>query len=186
MHNEANQKISMFIDNELDYDESLDLLKKIRTDDVLKARMMRYQAISHTLKTEEFQQLRSDFSDKISQQIKQEPVYFLPKTSVKPQRKKMFAIAASTIAAVVLVGEAIKNHQDEAYPTIAATNVTALQQLAGTSIATLKPEEKDQNSRRQPMNAQFNDYLRAHNASTYTSGEVNIQPYARVAAFGKD
>jgi sigma-E factor negative regulatory protein RseA len=186
MHNEANQKISMFIDEELEYRESVELLKKIKLDDAVKAKMRRYQIISHVIKTEEYIPLSADFTDKISAQIQQEPVYLLPVTSQPQsnQRKKMYAIAASTIAAVVLVGKAINDQSSTTYPASASSSTVAPQQLA--AIPVNKPELKVHANNRQPANARFNDYLRAHNGSIYTSGEVSIQPYARVAAFGKD
>lgn len=187
MHNEANQKISMFIDEELDYRESVELLKKFKSDEAVKAKMRRYQVISHVIKTEEYFPLSADFTDKISAQIQQEPVYLLPVASQPQtnQRKKLYAIAASTIAAVVLVGKSINNQPSTAYPALSSSSTVAPQQLAAIPVD--KPEVKVRpDNNRLPANARFNDYLRAHNGSIYTSGEVSIQPYARVAAFGKD
>lgn len=188
MHEEMNQKISRLIDNELDQAETLDLLKKMQSDEALKLQMSRYQAISQALKTDVFYQVRSDFSYKVFQEIQQEPAYFLPQLKQQQtqerhsKRTKIFAVAASTLAAAVLVGQILRHNQAEnIYQTVTAMPVSGQQWSA--SIA--RPEATQQINRH-PLNAQFNDYLQAHNNSVYTNGEANFQPYAKVTAFGKD
>jgi sigma-E factor negative regulatory protein RseA len=187
MHDEeVNQNISGFIDGELSYVETIDLLKKLQIDDILKAKMCRYQAISQALKTDEFYEVKPGFSSQVFQAIQNEPTHFLPQ--LKPilqerhnSRNKMFAIAASTVAAVVLIGQNLRdNPPNNSFPSITAMSVPA-QQLPASF--TQRSQLKQNNT--QPLNKQFNDYLQAHNSSVYTNGEANFQPYAKVASYGQ-
>ena len=151
--------------------------------------MCRYQAISQALKTDEFYQVRSDFSHKVFQEIQQEPAYFLPQ--LKPQqpsqvqdkqsKRKLFAVAASTLVAAVLVGQSLRDDSSgNKYQTITAMAVPG-QQFPSSSSQPGKLKQPNH----QPLNAEFNDYLQAHNSSVYTNGEVLFQPYAKVTAYGQ-
>jgi sigma-E factor negative regulatory protein RseA len=190
MYEETNQNISRLVDGELDHDETLDLLKKIQSDKALKNKMSRYQAISQALKTDEFYQVRSDFSHKVFQEIQQEPVYFLPQ--LKPQhpsqaqdkqsKRKLYAVAASTLAAAVLVGQSLRdNPSANKYQTVTAMAIPQ-QQMPASVVHSENLKQRN----RQPLNAQFNDYLQAHNSSVYTNGEAHFQPYAKVTAYGQE
>jgi sigma-E factor negative regulatory protein RseA len=188
MHKEeVNEKISRLIDADLNYNETLALLKQVQSDDALKAKMCRYQAISEALKTDQFYQVKSDFSNQIFQALQQEPTYLLP--SFKPQqhlpspskysnRNKLFAVAASSVAAAILVGYNIFNDKQINGPQNLAKISTYPAQLVATNS---KPDKSKPD--RQPLNAQFNDYLQAHNNSVYTNGEANFQPYAKVTSY---
>ena len=190
MYEESNLKISRLVDGDLSHDETLELLGKMRSDEMLKCKMSRYQAISQALKTDEFYQVSTDFSRRVFQEIQQEPAYFLPKlkppsttqSQDKQSKRKLFAVAASTIAAAVLVGQSLRNDPSvNKYQTVTAMAIPG-QQL---SAAFAQPGKAQQRNR-QPLNAQFNDYLQAHNSSVYTNGEAVFQPYARVTAYGQD
>jgi sigma-E factor negative regulatory protein RseA len=189
MVEETNQNISRLIDGDMGHDETLDLLKKIQSDTALKNKMSRYEAISQALRTDEFYQVRSDFSHKVFQEIQQEPAYFLPQLKPKPSpqvqdkqtKRKLYAVAASTLAAVVMVGQSLRDNS-------ATNNYQTVTAMAGTQQqlpTALTPPEKQQRNR-QPLNAQFNDYLQAHNSSVYTNGEAHFQPYAKVTAYGQE
>jgi sigma-E factor negative regulatory protein RseA len=191
MVEETNQNISRLVDGELGHEETLDLLKKIQTDEALKNKMNRYQAISQALKTDRFYQVQSDFSHKVFQEIQQEPAYFLPQLKQQsnsqsqdrqPKRNKLFAVAASTLVAAVLVGQSLRDDQStNKYQTVTAMAVP--QQQLPTPFP--QPESLQQRNR-QPLNAQFNDYLQAHNSSVYTNGEAHFQPHAKVTAYGQE
>jgi sigma-E factor negative regulatory protein RseA len=184
MRDEVNQNISRLLDDDLGYDETLILLNKIQTDEVLKSKMLRYQAISNVLKNEEYFHIRSDFSAKISQQIELEPTYLLPQRKQPRTNKKLyFAAAASALIAAVIVGQHLQNRvfTDSNNQVVVATtpsNISSPVTLAGNG-------NKNQNTRH-PLTAQFNDYLQAHNSSVYTNGEANFHPYAKMAAYGKE
>ena len=54
MPEDLNQKISQFLDNELDHVEALNLLKKMQLQSELQDKLNRYEAISHAMKTDVF------------------------------------------------------------------------------------------------------------------------------------
>lgn len=194
MHEEMNEKISRLIDGDLEHGEMIDILKQIQSDESLRLKLCRYQDIGQSLKTDAFYHVSTDFSRKISQQIQQEPTYFLPQ--IKPRQddqpqtqpmqfnRKWWAVAASTVAAAVLVGQGLRHNPQPMQ--VGPANVSAMTTAQQTLPASLNQNKDPKQAQRQPKNAQFNDYLQAHNSSVYTNGEANFQPYARVATYKQD
>lgn len=193
MQDNMNEKISRLIDGDLDHAETLELLKKIQTDESLRLKLWCYQTISQTLKSDVNCHAGSDFSRKVFQDIQQEPPHFLPQISqakTLPQTPKTqqqhgrmwLAVAASTVAAAVLVAQAIRNEQNTG-------NIQSITAMASPQLALPASYPSSTNSKpvnRRPLNAQFNEYLQAHNSSVYINGEAEFQPYARVASFGRE
>ena len=191
MYDEINENISRLVDGDLGHNETLDLLKKIQSDDVLKHKMCRFQAISQALKTEQFYQVSTDFSHKVFQAIQQEPAYLMPqlkpKTLTAPpankaSRRKLYAVAASSLVAAVLVGQELR--EKPISNTVETVSASAMpHQSLPTALAQSGPAKQRKSP---PLSAQFNDYLQAHNNSVYTNGEANFHPYAKVAAYGRE
>lgn len=164
------------MDNDLDRHEAYNLLKKIRSNPDLKEKLIRYETISHALKTECFLLPDPEFSAKISQQIKQEPSYLLPGTKAFMRNRKMLATAASVAVVAVIAGLSM-NHPGEEVKTVSA--------IATPVMATANPASANLPVERYPVNKQINDYLQAHNSSVYTNGQANFQPYTRVTAYSQ-
>ena len=162
MPEDLNQKISQFLDNELDHAEALKLLQKMQSQSELQDKMNRYEAISHALKTDVFLAVRSDFSAKIHQQIQQEPFHLSPQRKAFKRTHKLMALAASIAIVAVIAGRSLEP------PFKAASTL----QVAQPQL----PEPY-------PLNKRINDYLQAHNSSVYTNGEADFQPLARVTAY---
>lgn len=190
MDEELNQRISQLIDNELSHDEVLSLLQKMRKQPQLQGKMSRYEAISHALKAEVFLPARTDFTERVRQQIQHEPAYLLPQQNPLPRRNyKMFALAAS-IAAVAIMASHILHAPIETFqapdlamvkPQTPAATITDLQAQEKPSVSVaFRPVQQDQ------FNARFNEYLQAHSDSVYINGQANFQSYARVAAYGRE
>lgn len=183
MRDEINQNISRLLDDDLGPDEMLGLLGKIQTDDVLKAKMLRYQAISSILKKEDYCYVGTDFSKKISRQIQSEPTFLIPqRKSLKTNPKIYIAAAASALIAAVLVGQF---SQTRSLPG-ATQNMAATNGSNPAPASLLARNDSHAQTERHPMTAQFNDYLQAHNSSVYTNGEANFHPYAKMAAYGQE
>ena len=175
MPEDLNQKISQFLDNELDHVEALKLLKIMQSQSELQDKMNRYEAISHALKTDVFLAAKSDFSAKIHQQIQQEPIYLLPQHKPFKRKHKLMALAASIAIVAVIAGRSID------LPFKAAETLqVAQQQLPEQPSSFVDPANQTE---QYPLNKRINDYLQAHNSSVYTNGEANFQPYARVTAY---
>ena len=150
MQEQTNEKISLFIDDELDSQKALLLLKKIKQDEALQGVLQRYQLMSLVLKNEESSLLDRRFAENIQQQIRSEPSYLLPRK--KPEinwQKTGFAIAASIVLAVVWLVNKIDNRSNSAPPQ--------------PEIAFIAPQSIQSGV----MNARFNDYLQAHENEVY-------------------
>ncbi|MDD1628229.1 MAG: sigma-E factor negative regulatory protein [Methylococcaceae bacterium] len=178
MPEDLNQKISQFLDNELDHDEALTLLQKMQLQSELQDKLIRYEAISHAMKTDVFLLTKSDFSTKIRQQIQKEPVYLLPQHKPFKRSHKQIAAAASIAIIAVIAGRSL-------YGTDQHSKVASIVQVAQHQLPeqSSKPVVYANQAAQYPLNKRINDYLQAHNSSVYTNGEANFQPLARVTAY---
>lgn len=163
MQEQQHEKLSLFVDDQLDRRQAADLLKTMRTDPELQARFQRYQLISQALKSDQCSVARPDFSARVREQLKSEPSYLLPKTSQHGNWRNLgLAVAASVLVAVVWVAAKV----EKPVPAFAGGNTVA------------------QNSARpDAMNAQFNEYLQAHDNAWYVNNNVGGQAYARLTAY---
>ena len=174
MSEDLNQKISQFLDNELNHIEALNLLHKIQSQPELQDKLNRYEVISHAIKTDAFLLTNDDFSKNIRQQIQQEPVYLLPQhKSFKPSHKQI-AVAASIVIVAVIAGRSLNDQSTN-------SRSASILQVAQNQL-TEQPLKTNQDAQH-PLNKQINDYLQAHNSSVYTNGEANFQPFAKVTAY---
>ena len=182
MSEDLNQKISQFLDNELNHVEALNLLHKIQSQPELQDKLNRYEAICDGIKTDAFLLTKDDFSKNIRQQIQQEPVYLLPQhKSFKRTQHKLFkpshkqiAVAASIVIVAVIAGRSLN------YQSSNSRSASILQ------VAQNQPTEQRVNTNQDaqhPLNKRINEYLQAHNSSVYTNGEANFQPFAKVTAY---
>jgi sigma-E factor negative regulatory protein RseA len=186
MHEDLNQKISQFLDNQLDPDEALSLLHKIQAQSELKNKIERYSAISHALKASVFIHASADFSEKISRSIEHEPAYCVPQKQLslvqKPgsRRAKIIALAASLAVVAIIYGQSIYTiNKSESTTTIQLAEQKRLEQLT-------KPKGSSPQSDQYPINARINDYLQAHDSRVYASDEANFRPFATVSAHGRE
>jgi sigma-E factor negative regulatory protein RseA len=178
MPEDLNQKISQFLDNELDHVQALNLLKKLQLQSELQAKLNRYEAISHAMRTDVFLLTKADFSKKISQQIQKEPVYLLPQhKAFKPGYKKI-AVAASIAIVAVIAGH--RMDEPDQYPQSALAVQVAQNKLPEQPF---KYVDNANQAAQDPLNKRINDYLQAHNNSVYTNGEADFQRFARVTAY---
>jgi sigma-E factor negative regulatory protein RseA len=63
------EKISRFLDDDLNHDETLILLQTIKEQPELKDKLKRYAAVSHAMKTNNFLWVSADFTARIHQEI---------------------------------------------------------------------------------------------------------------------
>lgn len=176
MHEKLNKQISEFLDDDLDQHEALSLLKKIKADPDLKNKLYRFELISHALKNEVYIVPDPDFSAKVSEAIRREPVYLLPQSKKSKHTRKILAAAASFAVLAIIVGSAI-------YQPITKTQTVAVMQTTVNPVNA--PVAIARQSENQTINQRINEYLQAHNSSVYTNGQANFQPYARVTAYGQ-
>ena len=179
MPEDLNQKISQFLDNELDHVHALKFLKKIQLQSELQDKLHRYEAISQAMKTDVFVLSKSDFSTKIHMLIQKEPVYLLPQHKPFKWSHKQIAVAASiAIVAVIVAGRSMNNPAQH-------SRTVATVQVAQNKLPEQSSKHVDYVSQaaQEPLNKRINDYLQAHNSSVYTNGEADFQPFARVTTY---
>lgn len=177
MPEDFNQKISQFLDNELDDVHALSLLKKMQMQPELQDKLNRYEAISHAMKTDVFLLTRADFSTEIRQKVQQEPLYLLPQRKTFKRSHKQIALAASIAIVAVIAGRSMINMDQHSKP--ASAIQLAQQQAPKQSVK--PPVDANQ----VPLNKRINDYLQAHNSSVYANGESTLQPFTRVTAYNQ-
>lgn len=168
MQEPLNEKISLLIDDELDSEQALSLLTAMQDSDELKAKLQRYQLVSQVLKNEECYVLDNDFADRIHQQIRKEPIYFIPNNKARINWQKTgMAIAASVLLAVVWL---VNKHDKQ-------TN-----QYAEPEMAWVEPQQVPLDE----INPRLNDYLQAHDNGLYVNNLERSQPYARVVGYQQE
>lgn len=180
MQDDINQRISQLIDDDLNTTDTLGLLKMIRSDERFSNKMLRYQAISQSIKSGKFEAVRPDFLKNISNKIQQEPAYLLPTKKSSVSKLKVYATAASVLTVAVLAGQVLwqKQSTDNDKIVTVAANTAHNKPLEHRNTKQLTAKSK-------PLNAEFNAYLQAHNSSFYTNGEAYFQPDAKVVSFGR-
>ena len=158
------EKLSLLVDDQLDSVQSLSLLNSLRDDAELQAKYRRYAMISQALKGEQCSVASLDFADKVRQQLKQEPVYFLPqKKAVGSAVKTSLAVAASVMLAVI--GFSVGKYQ------------TQTQSYIGASAVAQRSVPAEQ------LNAKFKEYLQAHDNTWYVNQNAGVKSYARLASY---
>jgi len=165
MQDKLNEKLSLLLDDELDSQQGLDLISKIKIDADLQAKFQRYQLISQTIKKQDAYPLNPGFSDTLQQRLRAEPAYLLPvKPPMSQSRKALFAVAASLLLAVVWLLSTQQQQTTDLY-----------------QVAAIEP---------QPIEVQidsgFNDYLQAHDNSVYVTNRNFSQAYTRVVGYQQE
>lgn len=161
---QEHEKLSLLVDDQLDHAQALSLLKSVQRDPELQAKLQRYALISQALKSEQCSVAGLDFSDDVKQQLKSEPVYFLPRKKPTDQVKKTsLAVAASVVLAVVGFYAGKMQNQTQPFAEVASVEEHPVQA--------------------EPMNAQFKEYLQAHDNVWYVNNNAGVTSYARLASF---
>jgi sigma-E factor negative regulatory protein RseA len=194
MNDDLNLKLSLFLDDELAKDESVNLLELVQQQPELKTRLQRYELVSNVIKSENFIHAEPDFVSKVSQSIKQEAVVFAPAWR---QRKSGFqtlsAIAASVaIIAIIAFGGISLTPETSPPPSTVAANNKAVKEKITLAVAEEKLVIKDKpiitaaiNDEKTNVDPRFIEYLAAHDNSLYAAGSPGLQSYARVVSNGQ-
>ncbi|NOT86009.1 MAG: sigma-E factor negative regulatory protein [Methylococcaceae bacterium] len=191
MSEPINQKISQFLDDDLNQSESLHLLTAMQQQPHLQATMQRYLLINQALKSKSIVVADVDFVAQIAQQLEQEPVYLLPKRRREARNYKpvFLALAASISAMAIIVPITLKmNARHNVNPVALAQLQSEFSVDSPETIPTsggYELPEPAQPMRLYPVNKRFQDYLQAHNSSLYTNDPANFQTRAQLASYGQ-
>ncbi len=188
---DVNQKISCFIDDELKYNEVLNLLTDFQLHPELMQKVNRYQIASMALSSQRFSLINTDFLASIQQGIAKEPLYLL---AVNPPIKKAYKITMALAACIALIAvlsiEIIDNKPLKYNPTSSSTMATVKKppNQQNNFVSATPLLEKDP-IKKQTTNYQtipFNDYLQAYNTSFYTDGTPSFPPYMETISYKQD
>ena len=184
MNNEINQKIIQFLDDDLDPTELETLLHKVKKQPELKNKMSRYQLTSQAIKADTVIMADSSFSEKVHQQLKQEPHHFLPKKKVINKSHSFWQKTSLAVAASVACVAVIMSQQGTLQNTEQPTQMVLAQkkQVEQRPVQTLIAPQQVQFSQHE----RFKAYLQAHNDDLYTHGSLNTQSLAQVVSYGQE
>jgi sigma-E factor negative regulatory protein RseA len=164
MNESLPEKLSLLIDDQLEASQAFSLLKTAKQDAELQAKLRRYALISQAMKTEQCSVASLDFADKIHQRIKQEPSYLLPvHPKISRTNKAALAIAASVLLAVV--GLSVSKLQLQNTPELGINTVA------------------QRSTKAEQSNAQFKEYLQAHDNVWYVNNTVGNQSQVRMVSY---
>lgn len=174
MSNPNHQKIAQLVDNDLEPNEALALLKTMQQQPELQAKLRRYALAQHALKSNTVISAAPDFSQRLSQRLAEEPIHFLPQRAKSQQRYKLssaLAIAASIAIVAVFIPLTSK--------------IASTEKAGALTVSQAAPENElaSQQMRMYPVNRRFQDYLQAHNSSAYVSGASNIQTQVKLVEY---
>jgi len=177
MHDEINQLISQFIDDELSREDSLRLLRILKDRPEVEEKMRRFELTRAVMTRKKAVLADADFVKKISQQIAQEPSFLIPKKSSFNNLliSSALAVAASVAIVTVLVLRDVSNGSENGRQSMV---------VADAGRQSTQPQEVEEVPLMQPVDARFNEYLQAHRGSLYIA-EPTIHPYARLAGYGQ-
>lgn len=168
MQEQINEKLSLLFDDELSSTQAVSLLKSVRQEPELQAKLERYALISQALKGEQSAVAGKDFLERVHQQLEQEPVYFLPRKKDSSHLKKTaVAVAASIVLAVVwLSSSQLHKSINNSY--------------IGAGMVAQRAVDDEQ------MNVRFREYLQAHDNVWYVNSNAGVQSYAHVASYQQE
>lgn len=163
MQEQFNEKISLLVDDQLDSQQAMALLKNIDNDPALQTKLQHYHLISQALKSEQCLVADSDFAERIHQQLRNEPIYFMPRQKKAGNwYRGGVAVAASVLLAMVWIFGSIEKQPNP---------LNGVNTLARNSV---RPNQ---------VNAEFKEYLQAHDNGWYVNNNVGGQAYARLAGY---
>lgn len=186
-----NQKISQYLDGDLNSAESVQLLSHMQQQPQLQRTLQRYELIQQALKVRPVLSADALFAEQVQAKLAQEPHYLLPKRKPKarPYRTAVWALAASLAVAVVIV-PMVKNINAR-MPVSAMTvaqqaNVQEQAQdvrLNEAALAAMIMQHELQSVRFNSVNRQQAN-MQAYESGLYTNGAVDLQYRGQLANYG--
>ncbi len=179
------EKLSAFIDGELDEAESKELMQAIQNDPELLAKWERYHLTRSAIHGEITNLATSDFADKVREQIEETPTVLAPNRIKQGRRLNRvtrwvgsLAIAAS-VAAISIIGlrTAVVSQNDFGGQTVASTK----DQKGIVRVEATRWDTKELNTE-----SELNMYLAGHNEYTPASSIQGLMPYVYVVGYDSD
>jgi negative regulator of sigma E activity len=157
MNKNLSEDISSLVDDQLDTNAALRLVKKLEKSDDAAATYSRYLLIGEVLKSREPVIHGSAFLDKVHAAIEDEPAIIVPDWRKRLREQSVTLALAATLAGLaVVVGTSVMQERERPQLAVAASNAD------------------------QP--ALMRDYMSAHNETAYIAANGGLMPYLRVVS----
>ncbi len=181
------EKLSAFLDGDLDHSESLKLVDQLNSNDELRGHWQRYNLYSSVLRDEVSPVLSAGFSEKVILKLAQEPVQFTP--AAMPKRKSLagpmagLAVAASLVGiAILLQNPVINDASEDQTSNVAQVSVPVLplpkSELSSTENGLIVANSKNENVRER-----INRLLVEHNEYNPAGDMTGMLPYSRFVGY---
>ncbi len=177
--------ISQFLDNELDQQQALSLLKAMRKNSQIEAKLLRYQVIGQVIRTESGIHHPIAMVNRINRALQSEAIHFHPRK--KPIRRyvKVAALAATLAGVAVVTPQLLKQNES----------------VGGQSVQMASTEQPRNNAQpvtlaashfKKPLSMQFNhtqkqlqDYLYAHSNRVFVASDMAFRPFVQTASLNQ-
>jgi sigma-E factor negative regulatory protein RseA len=160
------EPLSAFLDDELEYHESLSLVSRLQSDPELSAKLHRFAVAKAFMHTPQPLIPDAGFVDRIHEALSNEPVVLAPRAVRHKLREKVatLSLAASIAMLAVMVGRSLNQYS----PLEAGEMLAQVELNAPTLKASMEPE--------------LRDYLTMHNESAYLAGAQGMLPSIRLVS----
>jgi sigma-E factor negative regulatory protein RseA len=181
MDDKLKEKLSAFMDGELNDAEAAEVYQQLQHDDELKASWSRFHLIRDALKYEVSGLKNDELASRVSAALEDEPVVMAPKrrrgqVHQFTRHVASFAVAASLTAVAILgIQQYTSTPETSEFQVASKVEKQQWKRVSGTHWSLNQPEVEDR----------LNAYLVKHNeyASGNTSG--SMLPYVTIVGYGK-
>ena len=177
------EKISAFLDGELDHSESVELIEELNRNDDLRGHWLRYTTYSSVLKDEVTPVLSAGFSERVAQQLEKEPVQLAP-AAMRSRRRITgpfagLAVAASLVGVAILLQKPVINDEaEDKVSSVAKVTVPALP-LPKADSSSSDGSLIVANSKNENVRERINQLLVEHNEYNPAGDMTGMLPYSR-------
>ena len=181
------EKLSAFMDGELDHSESVQLIRQLDTDSKLRGQWQRYHTYGSVLRDEMTPVLSADFSSKVLRALAKEPVQLAPAAMTGRRRLAGpvtgLAVAASLVGIAILLQKPVMEDNPEAkVSNVAEVSVPVLplpKSVTSSTDSTLIVA----NSKNENVRERINRLLVEHNEYNPASDMTGMLPYSRFVGY---
>ena len=170
MNEQTKQQLSILLDGELDFDQALSLHQRIEKEPELQALWHRQNLISQVLRAEPLILGGETFVAQVSEVVRDEPTFLLPK------RRRSFSVpktALALAASVVFIAFFAFNYLPKGVNHSPTEMRVAERQVSPVPKSVLIPAKS-------VYDARFNDYLVSHQQGAFAPGMLS---QARVVSY---
>lgn len=170
-----NEKLSAFMDNELDELDTRRLLAALAEDAALRAAWERYHLVGAVLRREPL--APADVATRVAAQLRAQPV---PRRAWRPLARLAGQLAvAASVAAIAIVGAQWWLNPGGEPPLTTAQN-------AAPPVEYLRARGSRWDTNQREVENTLNAYLVEHNEFALTSGVSGMLPYVRVVGYDSE